>query len=136
MSEQEQSIVIREALPPQWADALATMSDAEFEQRLTAVKRAQARMARIQREVLEPEVDYGIVPGTGAKPTLLFQSPSGANPRCNGAGVCRMRGDFEELTRGGSSPPPSRGRDHIIEERRDVRQRSCATGDGRSRTLA
>ena len=71
MSEQEQSIAISESIPAQWADTLATMSDAEFEQRLSAVKRAQARIARIQREVLEPEIDYGVAPGTSAKPTLL-----------------------------------------------------------------
>lgn len=65
----ENAIAIHEQLP--WADTLATMSDAEFEARLDALKQAQKRMERIQREVLEPEVDYGVVPGTGAKPTLL-----------------------------------------------------------------
>jgi len=52
-------------------DALATMSDAEFEQRLAGLRRAQERMARIHREIMERDTHYGIIPGTGNKPTLL-----------------------------------------------------------------
>lgn len=52
-------------------DALAMMSDQEFEQRLESLKLAQRRMKRIQRELMEENVDYGIIPGTGDKPTLL-----------------------------------------------------------------
>lgn len=52
-------------------DALAVMSDAEFALRLSQMKVAQVRMATIQRELMTPEVDYGVIPGTGSKPTLL-----------------------------------------------------------------
>ncbi len=52
-------------------DALALMSDQEFEQRLQSLKLAQKRMERIQKELMTEKVDYGIIPGTGDKPTLL-----------------------------------------------------------------
>ncbi|GEM_PF-2698989 len=52
-------------------DALAVMSDTEFRQRLDQMKTAQVRMATIQRELMTTEVDYGVIPGTGSKPTLL-----------------------------------------------------------------
>ena len=52
-------------------DALALMSESEFEQRLEGLKTAQRRMARIQRELMQEDVDYGVIPGTGDKPTLL-----------------------------------------------------------------
>ena len=52
-------------------DALALMSESEFEQRLESLKVAQKRMARIQRELMQEDVDYGVIPGTGDKPTLL-----------------------------------------------------------------
>ena len=52
-------------------DALATMSDAEFEQRLSGLKKAQERMARIHRDIMERDTHYGVIPGTGNKPTLL-----------------------------------------------------------------
>lgn len=52
-------------------DALAVMSDAEFRQRLDQMKTAQKRMETVQRELMTAEVDYGVIPGTGSKPTLL-----------------------------------------------------------------
>lgn len=52
-------------------DMLALMGEAEFNQRLDNLKTAQYRMARIQRELMEADVDYGVIPGTGSKPTLL-----------------------------------------------------------------
>lgn len=52
-------------------DALATMSDAEFEQRLAGLKKAQDRMARIHKDIMERDTHYGVIPGTGNKPTLL-----------------------------------------------------------------
>lgn len=54
-------------------DSLALMSEREFEDRLEALKLAQRRMERIQRELMTDGVDYGVIPGTGekAKPTLL-----------------------------------------------------------------
>lgn len=51
-------------------DALATMSDSEFEARLAGLQKAQDRMAIIQRKIMKEDTDYGVIPGT-AKPTLL-----------------------------------------------------------------
>lgn len=50
--------------------ALASMTDDAFEERLLALKRGRDRIARIQRELMEPDVDYGLIPGT-PKPTLF-----------------------------------------------------------------
>lgn len=52
-------------------DALATMSDQEFEQRLAGLKKAQDRMQRIHKDIMERDTHYGVIPGTGNKPTLL-----------------------------------------------------------------
>lgn len=52
-------------------DALALMSEQEFEQRLQSLKLAQHRMEMIQRSLMKENVDYGVIPGTGGKPTLL-----------------------------------------------------------------
>lgn len=52
-------------------DALAAMSDSEFEMRLTSLQTAQRRMAKVQRDIMDADVDYGVIPGTGSKPTLL-----------------------------------------------------------------
>lgn len=62
---------------PSPMDALAAMSDAEFDQRLDSLKVAQKRMQRIQREIMTPDVDYGVIPGTGSKPTLLKPGAEG-----------------------------------------------------------
>ncbi len=56
--------------PVSGVHALAQMSDEAFEQRLTQIKTAQTRMARVQREYMTEEVDYGTIPGT-PKPTLF-----------------------------------------------------------------
>lgn len=50
--------------------ALAAMSDDEFAARLAALKRGRNRIAAIQRELMDKDVDYGTIPGT-PKPTLL-----------------------------------------------------------------
>jgi hypothetical protein len=74
LTTEDQALTVREtglAVHQSPMDALAIMSDAEFEQRLTALKIAQKRMATIQREMMEKDVDYGVIPGTGDKPTLL-----------------------------------------------------------------
>ncbi len=60
--------------------ALAMMSDQEFEARLAALKKGQERQARVQRELMTENVDYGCIPGTGDKPTLL---KPGAEKLCN-----------------------------------------------------
>ncbi len=49
--------------------ALATMSEQEFQARLLALKKGNERLAVIKRELMEVDVDYGIIPGT-PKPTL------------------------------------------------------------------
>ncbi len=50
--------------------ALAEMDEGEFRRRLTALVRGRARLQQIHTELMTPEIDYGIIPGTG-KPTLL-----------------------------------------------------------------
>jgi hypothetical protein len=50
--------------------ALAQMSENEFATKLAVLKKGRERIAIIQKELMEPEVDYGIIPGT-PKPTLL-----------------------------------------------------------------
>lgn len=63
------------APPPQThlivgAAALAALSDEDFERNLLALKSGIARVARIQRELMDKDTDYGVIPGT-PKPTLL-----------------------------------------------------------------
>ena len=53
------------------AQMLANMSNEEFAGRLTALERSQDRMKQIQRKLMKENVDYGRIPGTGDKPTLL-----------------------------------------------------------------
>lgn len=50
--------------------ALAMMTEADFEARLTALKQGQDRVRRIQRELMVEDEDFGVIPGT-KKPTLL-----------------------------------------------------------------
>jgi hypothetical protein len=50
--------------------ALAALSDQEFDRRLAALEKGRDRVARIQRALMDKDVDYGIIPGT-PKPTLL-----------------------------------------------------------------
>lgn len=63
---------LRPAMPTDAAGtyALATMSDTEFSERLATLKRGRDRIAEIQRELMEVDVDYGLIPGT-PKPTLF-----------------------------------------------------------------
>jgi len=49
--------------------ALALMTEQEFEARLITLKKGQDRLRRIQRELMEPDEDYGQIPGTD-RPTL------------------------------------------------------------------
>lgn len=50
--------------------ALAAMDDTEFKTRLALLKKGRDRIALIQRELMDKDVDYGTIPGT-PKPTLL-----------------------------------------------------------------
>ncbi len=103
MNEQEdQGLAVQgKAVPPAnmaGTLALAQMSDQEFEQRLAALKKGQERVARVQRELMKEDVDYGKIPGTGDKPTLL---KPGAEKLCNLYGLIpefkyeRFMGDGE-----------------------------------------
>ena len=73
--EQTREIQVIEASPMSvagsMAQMLATMSQQEFTERLAVLKRSQQRMKQIQRELMEEGIDYGKIPGTGDKPTLL-----------------------------------------------------------------
>lgn len=59
--------------------ALAAMSDGEFEARLAMLKKGRERIATIQRELMDRDVDYGTIPGT-PKPSLF---KPGAEKLCN-----------------------------------------------------
>lgn len=63
--------------------ALAFMPEVDFEARLLALKQGQDRVRRIQRELMEEDEDYGVIPGT-KKPTLL---KPGAEKLCNVYGL-------------------------------------------------
>lgn len=52
------------------AEALAMLSDEEFNERLEILKKGRDRIAQIQHDLLEKDVDYGLIPGT-PKPTLF-----------------------------------------------------------------
>jgi len=67
--------------------ALAAMTDDEFSTRLKALKRGRDRIATIQRELMDKDVDYGTIPGT-PKPTLL---KPGAEKLCD---IYGLRADF------------------------------------------
>lgn len=63
--------------------ALAYLPEADFEARLVALKQGQDRVRRVQRELMEVDEDYGVIPGT-KKPTLL---KPGAEKLCNVYGL-------------------------------------------------
>jgi hypothetical protein len=50
--------------------AVASLTDEEFATQIAAMKRGRDRIATIQRELMEVDVDYGLIPGT-PKPTLF-----------------------------------------------------------------
>jgi hypothetical protein len=80
--------------------ALAAMTDDEFTTRLAALKRGRDRIAAIQRELMDKDVDYGTIPGT-PKPTLL---KPGAEKLCD---IYGLRADFapERVIGDGISAP-------------------------------
>ena len=67
--------------------AMALMSEAEFGTRLAALKRGQARISQIKRELMQDGSHYGTIPGT-KKPTLL---KPGAEVLCS---IYGLRPDF------------------------------------------
>jgi hypothetical protein len=73
------------------AMSLALLSDQDFDQRLQLLRRGQDRIRRIQREIMVPDEDFGIIPGT-LKPTLL---KPGAEKICQ---VYNLVPTFEERT--------------------------------------
>jgi hypothetical protein len=74
--------------------ALAAMPDEEFEVRLVAMRRGRERITRIHRELMDPETDYGVIPGT-KQPTLL---KPGAEKLCD---FYRLAAEFRpEITYG------------------------------------
>lgn len=80
--------------------AMATMSGAEFDARLAALKRGQERIKRIKQELMEEDAHYGVIPGT-KKPTLL---KPGAEVLCS---IYGLRPDFiPTLTSGDGATAP------------------------------
>lgn len=67
--------------------AMATMSQAEFDARLVALKRGQDRIKKIKQELMEQDTHYGVIPGTN-KPGLL---KPGAEVLCS---IYSLRPDF------------------------------------------
>lgn len=65
------------------AIALAMITDADFESRITAMKVGRDRVRRIQSELMREDEDYGVIPGT-KKPTLL---KPGAETLCQAYGL-------------------------------------------------
>ena len=50
---------------------LSTMDEETFLERIRLAKVERSRLARIQRAVMTEDVDYGVIPGTSGKPTIL-----------------------------------------------------------------
>lgn len=76
MSNDERALTIPEAASlalagGSMAQMLASMSNEEFDGRLAALERSRERMAQIQLKLMKQGIDYGLIPGTGDKPTLL-----------------------------------------------------------------
>lgn len=67
--------------------ALAEMTDDEFDQRLTAMKRHIERIKKMQLAIMDEGVDYGVLPGIN-KPTLY---KPGAEKLCE---AYQLRSDF------------------------------------------
>ena len=64
--------------------ALAGLTDEEFDRRLDALDTMRTRVARMQKALMVKDVDYGVIPGTGTKPTLL---KPGAEKLCQAYGL-------------------------------------------------
>ena len=73
-----------QAMTSTGAMALAELTDEEFERRLSALEKGRDRVGKIQRALMVKDVDYGVIPGTGTKPTLL---KPGAEKLCQAYGL-------------------------------------------------
>ena len=77
MSDQSTAGAIREAggngtaITPRGVTALGQMDNGEFQARLGDMQRTQERLETIHRSLMRPNVDYGPIPGTGDKWSLL-----------------------------------------------------------------
>ena len=93
MSEETATVVATEkpdALAPRLGSyELAMLPEEEFEQRLAGLKKSQERVRKIKASLMTTDVHYGVIPGTGDKPTLL---KPGAELLCS---VYGLRPDFE-----------------------------------------
>lgn len=67
---------------------LANLPEDEFQQRLEQLQKSQARVRQIKASLMKADVHYGVIPGTGDKPTLL---KPGAEVICS---VYGLRPDF------------------------------------------
>lgn len=67
---------------------LAMLPEEEFEQRLAGLRKSQERLRKIKASLMTQDVHYGVIPGTGDKPTLL---KPGAEVLCS---VYGLRPDF------------------------------------------
>lgn len=83
--------------------ALAAMSDEEFEAQLAAMMKGRERIARIQRELMTEDVDFGVIPGT-EKPTLF---KSGAEKLALAYGLA-ARVETQFFAGNGDTEPPLR----------------------------
>lgn len=83
--------------------AMAQLSDVEFADRLAALKRGAERIKIVKKELMQPGVHYGVIPGTD-KPTLL---KPGAEALCS---IFSLRANFIPNTQYGDgvSAPPIR----------------------------
>lgn len=84
--------------------ALASLTEADFEARLNALKVGQERIRKIQRELMEEGEDYGVIPGT-KKPSLL---KAGSEKICQVYNLKPMFPvDLREIRRGDGEVEPN-----------------------------
>ena len=56
---------------PQGVAALAALTEDEFQRRMQVLQQGRERVKQIKASLMEQGTDYGLIPGTGDKPTLL-----------------------------------------------------------------
>lgn len=59
------------ASDPAGVAALAALPEDEFQRRMQVLQQGRARVQQIKASLMEQGTDYGLIPGTGDKPTLL-----------------------------------------------------------------
>lgn len=84
--------------------ALGRMSDEEFSARLDVLRTMRDRLGVIHKTLLDPEVDYGTIPGTGNKPVLL---KPGAEKLCQFYGYAASFHPAVSYGDGKTAPPIS-----------------------------